>query len=256
MTTTTPTAIAPTQFIRSTGYTLPSARVTSFEERVIRNPRPAKLTVEMLIERALVQRGTIARIYKRYLTMGKTGHGQSGGHVPAMGNGRLGKRTNQSTPDAHSVDATEIAIDVVARIVEVAAHLRYNPTLASVDSFVVGFARMWFRKQIEVRGRRDRILREGLATQPRRAAGTFVDASIASDQSNESMATIRSRLTPMEARLLDLLVRLGRFDADQAAAALGTDPSHARDLMAGVRKAARFAGFHDGAGRPSGRRTA
>jgi len=253
MTTTTTTAIAPP---RSFGYTLPNARVTSFEERITRNPRPAKLTVEMLIERALVQRGTIARIYKRYLTMGKTGHGQSGGHVPAMGNGRLGKRTSQPTPDAHSVDATEIAIDVVARIVEVAAHLRYNPTLASVDSFIVGFARMWFRKQIEVRGRRDRILREGVAKQPTRAVGTFADAAVQQEQSTESMAAIRAKLTPMEARLLDLLVRTGKFDADQAAAALGTDPVYARTLMAGVRRAARFIGFHDGARRPSGRRTA
>lgn len=245
------TTVAPTP-PRSTGYTLPTARRVSFEERILLNPRPAKPTVEMLIDRALRQRGTIARVYRRYLVPGKDG----GRSTPSPNPIARRRSAVRQVDSPHSIDATEVAIDVVARIVEVRAHERYNPDLASVDSFIVGFARMWFRKQVEVKERHSRILREGVAAQPTRAVGTFADAAIEQEQSNESMATIRARLTPMEARLLDLLVRSGKFDADHAAVALGTDPTHARSLMAGVRKAARFVGFHDGAPRPSGTRTA
>lgn len=254
----TTTIAAPTP-PRSTGYTLPNARRVSFEERILLNPRPATLTVEILIERALYQKGTIARIYHRYFGIEKSSLDPS---LTSLRNARTitRKQTGKSHRDlsgrAYSVDTVGIAIDVAARMVEVNAHAKYNPTFASVDSYIVGFARMWFRKQVEVKGRHDRILREGVAVQPTRTVGTFADAAIEQEQASESMATIRSRLTPMEGRLLDLLVRSGKFDADQAAAALDTDPTHARTLMAGVRKAARFVGFQDGAPRALGNRVA
>lgn len=248
------TAVRPPTHIPSTGYTLPNARRVSFEERTARNPRPAKLTPECLIERALVQRGTIARIRGRYFGYEKKDAAPTANSCPIR---RTIKKTNRpTTTRAHSIDATEIAIDVVARIVEVNAHARYNPELASVDSFIVGFARMWFRKQVEVRGRRERIIREGMAKQPPRTTGTFVHGAIDQEQSDQTLAAIRSRLTPMEGRLLNLLVRQGRFDADHVASALGTDPTHARSLMAGVRKAAQFLGYRDGAPRPVAARTA
>jgi len=185
------------------------ARAVSFEERITRNPRPKSLDAEDVIRHALRCRGLLRNVASRF---------------------------------GADETATEIAIDVAARIVEMGSHRKYDPVKSSVDSWLVGAARNIYRKRLEVTARRQRLLSEGYATDPsirevRQEAPAEVDGGLF-----ESVGRLRARLTPTEAEVFDLSVRVGP-DPSRISASLGIDPRDVREALRGIREAGHRAGI-------------
>lgn len=193
----------------STIVTSPNARAVPFGVRTKRNPRPDRLDPEDVIRHALRCRKHLATIAHWY---------------------------------GHDGDALDVAVDVSARIVETASHLKYDPTRSSVDSWLAGAARNIYRKQAEVKTRHDRILSEWYAKDP-----TIRDRRThTSDDQGSSLfaevSRVRPRLTPSESSVLDVAVRVGP-DASRISAALGLDLLFVRECLRGVRAAAGFLGI-------------
>lgn len=220
----TTATIAPMQRASST-YISPNARRMDFGERIKLNPRPTHLTAEDVVRFCLEYRGALYQVARRF---------------------------------GIDCDPTDFAIDVAARTVECKSHIRYTESLnaalagtrdtlgssrGSFKSYLLGIAFSMIRKQHEIQGRRDRILREGVAKQPPKRIEAPADRLLDREASSASIAAIRSRLTPTESKLLTLIVRAGRFDPEHAANALGIDRTYARELMAGIRRAVQFTGL-------------
>lgn len=184
------------------------ARAVSFEERITRNPRPKSLDAEDMIRHALRCRGLLRNVASRF---------------------------------GATETATEVAIDVAARIVEMGTHRKYDPEKSSVDSWLVGATRNIYRKRCEVTARRQRLLSEGYATDPsiREAREEIVGTDGALF---ETVGRLRARLTPTEAEVFDLSFRVGP-DPDRISVSLGIDPRDVREALRGIRDAGRRYGI-------------
>lgn len=198
--------------------TSPNARATPFGERILRRPRPANLTPEDVVIHALRCWSHLRHVAMLY------------GHVEADLSGKM-----------------DVALDVAARIVETRTHEKYDPERSSVDSWLAGAARNIFRKRREVASRRAAIMAARVAPQEEariRAGGAPQSDAPGPDEPSlwDISSRVRARVTPTEAEVLDLALRVGP-DPARIAHATGWDVPRVREALRGVRAAAGFLGL-------------
>lgn len=190
--------------------TSPNARATPFGERTLRRARPAKISPEDVVMYALQTAGNLRQVARFY------------GETSA---------------------AMDVALDVAARIVETRSHEKYDPAKASVDSWLAGAARNIFRKRREVAARRLKILAIVQVTKVAEFGHRTRDEGRLDEPGLWDLSRrVRDRVTPTEAEVMDLALRVGP-DPDRIAHATGWDPSDVRDALRGVRAAAGFLGL-------------
>jgi len=195
-------------FIKSKGVvTSRHAREVPFEVRTKKNPRPETLEPEDVARHALRCRGHLSTIARRW---------------------------------GYEGDAIDAAIDLASRVIETGSYRRYDPTKSSIDSWLAGAAMNYFRKAGEVRARRERILRENFV--PSSAPPRPVLFAEEKSGSPEDVARFRRRLTPSEADVFDLSVRVGPR-APEIARALGWAVEEVRGCLRRIRDAAGFVGL-------------
>lgn len=184
-----------------------NARAMPFEVRTAKNPRPTTLEPEDVARHALRCRGHLATIAHRW---------------------------------GYDGDALDVAIDLAARIVETGSYRRYDPTQSSIDSWLAGAAMNYFRKQGEIRARRERILQENVAPSIRT---TYRPAPIDDPDADAArLARFRLRLTPSEAEVFDLALRVGPR-TNLIARSLGWGVKRVRESLDRIRSAAGFVSF-------------
>lgn len=184
-----------------------------------KNPRPHKLTPEFAVARAIKYAPLILSI--------------------AVSNRACYTGASKTSAASQFGPAVEVAIDLVARMIEVGAHLRYDPKVASVDSWIVGFARMTFRKAEQDAAKRRARTSGGDPSVVRSAdKGLEIDKE---DRAARLRAFVR-RLTPVQAEVFALISRVGP-SAARISAATGMSPGDVAGALRGIRGEAAFIGL-------------
>lgn len=195
-----------------------TVKQVGFTTDEIKNPRPHKLTPEFAVARAIKYAPLILSI--------------------AVSNRAFYTGASKTSAASQFGPAVEVAIDLVARMIEVGAHLRYDPKAASVDSWIVGFARMTFRKAEQDAAKRRSRTSGG---DPSAARSTDKDLINEEDRAARLKAFVR-RLTPLQADVFALIPRVGSSSA-RISAATGMSPGDVAGVLRGIRAEAAFIGL-------------
>lgn len=228
---------------RSRGVVLSSrARVVSFEERTAHNPRPKSLNAEQVVALAM----------------------ENGRKLSAFASKHFGV----------TVSAIDAALDVAARVIETDAHTRYARQMSEVRvsyvpkvidgrsrlvrketegasvstgsfaSFLMGVYRNMLRSSLRINARRERILREGVGTDPTlRLQQCRPDSAITgSEYASVTVNKIRQGLAPDESKVFSAMLAIGP-SATEISKLLDMDVYRVDHLIRKVRDRARFLGL-------------
>lgn len=195
-----------------------TVKQVGFTTDEIKNPRPHKLTPEFAVARAIKYAPLILSI--------------------AVSNRACYTGASKTSAASQFGPAVEVAIDLVARMIEVGAHLRYDPRVASVDSWIVGFARMTFRKSEQDAAKRRARTSGG---DPSAARSIDKDRINEEDRAARLKAFVR-RLTPVQAEVFALISRVGP-SATRISSATGMSPGDVAGVLRGIRGEAAFIGL-------------